>query len=211
MVNDGKTKIKAVLLDLGQVLVKFDAGLLGKGYARYAKVFDEDMMTEYLLDSDNVNRYMEGKLTSSQFYMRTCKFFRLRIKYNEFYSIWNSIFYPYPEMEDIVRRIREKYPDIKLVLVSNTNETHYDFIKQEYEVLGLLDHCVVSHESGSIKPHPGIYNEALKAAGVISKEAFYTDDRPDLVDAARVMGIRAYLFTGHEKFRKDLAKCGVEV
>jgi HAD superfamily hydrolase (TIGR01509 family) len=104
-----------------------------------------------------------------------------------------------------------KYPDIKLVLVSNTNETHFDFIKREYKVLESLDHCVVSHESGSIKPHPGIYSDALKAAGVISKEAFYTDDRQDLIDAARVMGMRAHLFTDHEKFLKDLAKCGVEV
>jgi hypothetical protein len=94
MANAETPGVKAVLLDLGQVLVKFDAGLLGKGYAGYAKSFKEERMTEYLLDSDNVNRYMQGKLTSSQFYMRTCREFRLRIKYPEFYRIWNSIFPP---------------------------------------------------------------------------------------------------------------------
>ncbi|MGD2279449.1 MAG: HAD-IA family hydrolase, partial [Candidatus Omnitrophota bacterium] len=117
----------------------------------------------------------------------------------------------YPEMEKIIKELKDKYPGVKLVLISNTNEAHYDFIKEKYEILKLMDKCVVSHELGRQKPHPDIFNKAMRLAGSIPKETFYTDDRPDLVSAARVMGIRAFDFTGHDSLRENLSKCGIEV
>ena len=202
--------IKAIVFDLGNVLIKFDPALLTRGFSEYGKV-DEKKMTEYLLESDNINRYMAGKITSSQFYTRTKKIFRIKISYREFYEVWNSVFHPYPEMEDMVRAIREKYPEIKLVLLSNTNEEHYEFLEKEYGILEVFDECVVSHEVRRIKPHPDIFQEALRLAGSLPRETFYTDDRKDLIEAARVMGLRAYQFVGHEELRKHLAKFGIEV
>lgn len=203
-------QIKAIFFDLGNVIVRFDATILEKEYAPYSKV-DSSKFVDYILDSDNVNRYMEGKLTSSQFYSKTCRLFKMKIGFNEFYRIWNSIFYPYPEMEEIVKTIRKKYMGIKLILISNTNEMHYEFLKREYKILGLMDASIVSHKIGRQKPHPDIFTRALKAAGTKSKETFYTDDRPELIDAARVMGIRAFTFTDPGNLRKQLSKYEIHI
>jgi putative hydrolase of the HAD superfamily len=202
--------IKAILFDLGNVIIRFDASILEKNYSTYGKI-DEGKFVDYLLESENINRYMEGKITSNQFYEKTRRYFKMDVNFNEFYRIWNSMFYPYPEMEEIIRSIKKSYPDIKLVLISNTNEAHYDYIKEKYDILRSLDALVVSHELGRQKPHPDIFNEAMRLAGSIPKNTFYTDDRPELVEAARIMGIRAFQFTGHNLLRDQLAKCGVDV
>ncbi|MFH1306011.1 MAG: HAD family phosphatase [Candidatus Omnitrophota bacterium] len=203
-------KIKTIFFDLGNVIVKLDPMVLEREYAARGRVKEGEVI-EYFMDSDEINRYAEGKLTSSQFYNRTRRRFKMDIKYNDFYRLWNEIFLPYPEMEDIIRNLKKGYPDIKLILVSNTNESHFDFVKDKYNILDLLDAHVASHELGAQKPRPKIFQEALRIAGSLPKETFYTDDREDLIDAAKVMGIRAFHFTGHTGLREHLAEFGVNV
>ena len=202
--------IKAILFDLGNVIIKFDLSVLEKEYSAYGKLAEGEF-ADFMMGAgqDLIDRYMEGKITSSQFYNKTKRMFKLDITFTDFYRIWNSMFYHYPEMEHLVRKIREKYPHVKLVLVSNTNEAHYNYLKENYDILDLLDGMIVSHEFGRQKPDRSIYTEALRLAGSIPKETFYTDDRPELVEAAREMGIRAFHFTGHDEFRAQIAKSGI--
>jgi glucose-1-phosphatase len=205
-----KKTVRTILFDLGNVIIRFDPELLDKGYSGHSRL-KAAKFTDYVMDSDNVNRYMEGKLTSSRFYSRTKKLFKLDISYGDFYRVWNGIFMPYPEMEEILRAVKRGYPEIKLVLVSNTNMAHFDFLKEEYDILDIFDAAVVSHEVGRQKPHPDIFKKALAAFKSLPKETFYTDDRLDLIEAARTMGIRAYHFTDHQKLRSDLSKFNINV
>lgn len=203
-------KVKAIFFDLGNVIVNFDPEILEEGYSRFGNI-EKGKVVEYLLESKNVERYMEGRLTASQFYSKTRRLFKLKIKFGEFYELWNSIFIPNPEMEEIVKKIKEKYPEIKIVLVSNTNYEHFEFIKENYKVMELFDAHVVSHEVGKCKPDSSIFQEALKLSGTLPKDTFYTDDRADLIEAARIMGLRAFLFTGHLELKQQLAKYGIDV
>jgi len=200
--------IKAILFDLGNVLVKYDLGILEKKCAEYCKG-REKKFVEYVAASDNMRKYMKGKLTSSQFYNMTRRIFRMKIKYSEFCGMWNSIFYPYPEMENAVRVIRSKYPELKMVIVSDTNEIHYEFLRKKYPFLDLMDAHVVSHEVGRIKPHSAMFTTALRVSGSLAGETFYTDDRGELIAAARVMGIHAFQFTDHINLEENLAKFGI--
>ncbi len=208
--SEGKPGIKTMFFDLGKVIVNYDPGILVEGYRKYGKV-DEKKYIDYLWGSKDANGYMEGKITSSHFYMRTKRTFRLKIKYNEFYEVWNSMFWPYPEVEDIIRKVKNKYPDIKLVLVSNTNEAHFDFIRATYDILDVFDEFIVSHKVGKQKPHAKIFTEALKAAGNPPKETFYTDDMEKFILSARSMGIRAFQFTGHRDLLSVLEKLNIRL
>ena len=203
-----KIEIKTMFFDLGKVIVNYDTDLLVEGYNKYGKV-DKNKYFDYLWNSRDSNWYMEGKITSSQFYMRTKREFKLKISYNEFYEVWNCMFSPYPEVEEIIRNIKEKNPKIRLVLVSNTNEAHFDFIRSEYDVLNVFDEFVVSHKVGKQKPRQKIFTEALKAGKNPAKETFYTDDIEKFIQAARSMGIRAFQFTGHEDLQSTLSKLNI--
>ena len=98
-------KVKAIFFDLGNVIVNFDPEILEEGYSRFGNI-EKGKVVEYLLESKNVERYMEGRLTASQFYSKTRRLFKLKIKFGEFYELWNSIFIPNPEMEEIVKKIK---------------------------------------------------------------------------------------------------------
>jgi len=203
-------EIKTILFDLGNVIVKVNPEVLVEGFKKCGKVVPERVI-DYFMDSDNVNKYMEGKITSSQFFSKTRRFFRLDIKYREFYDLWNKVLEPYPEMEEIIRNLKKNYPDINMILVSNTNEVHYDFVREKYKILDLLDGHITSHEEGMQKPDPEIFVRALKLADTLPKETFYTDDREDLISAARTMGIRAFQFHDHHQFQAQLAKFNIKI
>lgn len=205
---DDEKKVKAVFFDLGNVIVRFDVGILSNilfpGDTQKA-----DEIEKFVMDSPDMNRYMEGELTSSRFYSRVKKRFNLKLGYRDFYEAWNGIFFPYPEVEEIIRSLKEKYPEIKLVLVSNTNETHFNFIEKEYDIITLFDEKILSHEVGCQKPDNEIFSKALAASDTLPRDTFYTDDRADLIEAARVMGLRAFQFISHDKLRSDLARVNI--
>jgi putative hydrolase of the HAD superfamily len=203
-------KIETIFFDLGNVLVKYDTSILVEGYGRYGTVTHEDF-TRFLHSSREANGYMEGKINSSVFYTRTKRLFDLDVKFAEFYDVWNSMFWGYPEMEKAVRNIKEKHSDIRLVLLSNTNEAHFDFIRREYAFLDLFDHYIVSHEVGYQKPHRRIYRAALKVGINPAARSFYTDDMPRFIKAAREMGMHAYQFTGYEDLRTIFKRFNIEI
>ncbi|MBF0494174.1 MAG: HAD family phosphatase [Candidatus Omnitrophica bacterium] len=205
------TNIKAIFFDLGKVVVQYDVKTLVKGYSKYAKMPGEEELGEYMMKSYQGMAYMTGRMTSSVFYTRTKKYFKMRVGYNNFYEVWNSMFFHDPEMEKYMRDIKAKYPELVFILVSDTNPGHFEFIQKEYPILELMDHFVLSYEIGELKPDPKMYTTALRLAKVLPKEAVYFDDRADLIKSARSMGIRAFQFTTCESARTALVKLGIEV
>ena len=70
---------------------------------------------------------------------------------------------------------------------------------------------VTSFEAKSMKPDNKIYEVAVEKAGVLPREIFFTDDKPENVQAAQAAGLEAVLFTTATELLRDLAKRGVAV
>ncbi|MDD4957222.1 MAG: HAD hydrolase-like protein [Candidatus Omnitrophica bacterium] len=206
----GKERPGVIFFDLGNVIVKVHEDKLEEGYSRHAKFKPGDIL-EYFRTSREVKSYAEGKISSSQFFARTRRRFRMDVKFGEFYGIWNGIFSPEPGTEDVIRGIRSAYPDVKLVLVSDTNEAHFEYIKVTYPVLNMFDGYVLSYKVGKLKPHHAMFTEALRVAGSKPRDSFYTDDREDLIAAARVMGIKAFVFVDAPTLKRDLSRLGFDL
>lgn len=202
--------IKSIFFDLGNVLVKYDLAIMLKGYIKHGCDPKRDI-SSYIMESNTGKKYMEGRIDSSRFYRESCRRLNIDISFDDFYRVWNSMFFPYPEMEDIIKKLKEKYPGVSLILISDTNEGHFNFIRKNYEFLDLMDHYVLSYEVGRMKPNRKIYREAIKTSGALAKDIFYTDDRLDLVEAARTLGLKAHQFTGHENLLSQLSKFGITV
>jgi putative hydrolase of the HAD superfamily len=116
--------------------------------------------------------------------------------------IWNDIFFETPlnkKIQDFLIGVKGKY---KLVMISNINETHFEFLKKKMPIFGKFDKLILSYEVGFRKPAVEIYDAALKAAGVKNSSAFYIDDRQDLIEAASGLGIKGITFNGEEALKK---------
>jgi glucose-1-phosphatase len=197
--------IKALALDLGNVLVKVDHHRFCRRLAElagltpgevYARVFASD------LESD----YDTGRLTSEEFHRRVAAHFGVALPFPQFSFWWSDIFEPMEGMADLVGRLAGRYP---LYLLSNTNALHFTVIRENYPLLQHFQSFILSYEVGSRKPEPGIYQALIRKTGLAPGQCLFVDDKLPFVAAAREQGLQSWHFTSPGEFVGCLQRHGL--
>ncbi len=206
----GKANIEAIIFDLGNVLLDFNHKIAA---ARISKFTDlaPDAIYNLFFDSELTGNFEEGKISPLNFYNQVKEKLQLDLDYDGFVPIWNEIF-TLSEKNRTVNYIASLLKkDYKLAVLSNINALHYRYIKNNFSVFNNFDNVFTSFEMKAKKPDPEIYQKALGALGVSPEKAFYTDDRPELIEKARELGIKSFVFTGAEKLSQDLKSIGINI
>ncbi len=192
-------KIKAILFDLGKVLLFFNFDPAFKRLAKHAGVTAKDI-ENYFIQSGIEVLYDGGKITSYRFYSKIKKALGLRLTFRQFERIWNDIFTPNRPMIRLLEKLSGRY---RTVLISNTNAMHYTHVKKKYAFMKNFDRHILSYQERSRKPDDRIYNIASKACRAKPHEIFYIDDRHDLTDAARELGFNVFTYrNNHDQLLK---------
>lgn len=202
-----KNRYDAIICDLGNVLINFDHRIAVEKILCCTHKKEEDIYSLFF-DSPLTELYEEGRISSREFFHRVKEFLELDMDYDSFLPIWNEIFFEVPvnlKIRDLLRKIK---PDYKLVMVSNLNETHFEFLKKKMAIFGEFDRLVLSYEVGFRKPAPEIYKVALDAANTIPSKTLYIDDRRDLIEAAIRLGIDGIVFDGEPGFERVAMELG---
>ncbi|QRN96112.1 HAD family phosphatase [Archangium violaceum] len=199
------TPPRAVILDLGNVLVFHDNALLFRRLGARAGLSPAE--TESRLASGlgwtAANR---GLLGAEGIRRDVCGSLGVDLPSEEFNTLWSSHFTLH---EAVLPRVEGLVGRVKLVLLSNTNVLHAAFLRPKLPVLERFDSLVLSCEVGSVKPEPGIYKEALRRAGCEPRDVAFFDDMPEFVQAANALGIRGHVFTTAEAFDAQLKALGL--
>ena len=201
----GKT-IKAVLLDLGNVIVPVD---FSRCHAAFGEVcsFPPEEIPGRLRPTGLVERFETGRITPEDFVREVCGILNLRVSYPQFWAIWSSIFLPQTLIpESLIEGLRRRQ---RLLLLSNTNAIHFAMVQERYPLLRHFDDYVLSFQVGAMKPSPAIYREAIARAGCRPEECFFTDDIGKFVEAAQREGIDAVQFQSREQLEAELEARGV--
>ncbi len=188
------------------MLVPFDYNRLWRGLAQYSALSEQEM-AQCFQESQLPMLYESGKLSSESFYREMSSLFKITLPYQSFCAAWSSIFdhdstVDLPFLSSLAR-------DYVLVLVSNTNEIHFDFMQQHYPVLRAFHHFALSYRVGVTKPGKEIYVAALNMAHVDANEAFYADDIKSYVDAALGLGFRAAQVKNKEELVGAMSRNGI--
>ncbi|MBF5043002.1 HAD family phosphatase [Aggregicoccus sp. 17bor-14] len=195
---------RAVLLDLGNVLAFHDNGLLFRRLGARAGLAPDE--AERRLMGAGWTAANRGELDGEGIREDVCRALGVSLPADEFFSLWNCHFTLHravlPRVERLVRQVR-------VVLLSNTNVLHVQYLKPLLPVLERFHALVLSCEVGSVKPEPAIYREALARAGCEAHEAAFFDDIPEYVAAADALGIRGRLFTTAPAFEAQLTELGL--
>jgi glucose-1-phosphatase len=198
--------IKAIIFDLGRVIVPFD---FRRGYARLevlCGIAAADIPGR-IGATDLVQRFECGRIAPEDFVREIAAQLEMTISHAEFSEIWNSIFLPETLIpEDLLRALAERY---RLVLLSNTNYIHFEGIRVNYPLLRHFHAYILSYEVGAMKPAPEIYRRAITAAGCRPEECFFTDDILEYVEGARREGIDAVQFQSSAQIEEELRRRGV--
>jgi HAD superfamily hydrolase (TIGR01662 family) len=99
----------------------------------------------------------------------------------------------------------------RLGLISNTHRCLTSF-QSHFELEGLIAAAISSSQHGYMKPHPSIFEAALKLLDVTADQAVMVgDSRKQDIDGARRVGMRAVLVNRSSEARLDDAADGVPI
>ena len=198
----GKADKPVIVLDVGGVLVGVDLkpliGALLKnrgGKIAFPSLADVDKLFlpvqtgEASLDDvvPELNASLGVSLAPDEWHALSCSIFTGEI----------------PGMEEILRELKN---DFILVALTNTVEVHWTFLLKTYDILKLMDGCIVSYLEGVAKPDPAIYRAVVDRYCAGGLPFDHTDDLPEYVEAARRMGWRSEVFNGPWQFRNQVLR-----
>jgi FMN phosphatase YigB (HAD superfamily) len=183
--------IKAIILDLGKVVVPFDFNRAYAQFEAHCGIPAAEIPVR-LVDTGLYRRFESGLIGPHEFVKEITGHLGIQVGYEEFCAMWTSIFFRETLLsEEFLAMLARRY---RLVLLSNTNVIHFKMILASYPLMRHFHAMVLSYEVGEMKPAPGIYRKAIAVAGCSAEECFFTDDIPENVEAARAEGIDAVQF-----------------
>ncbi|HRY45776.1 MAG TPA: HAD-IA family hydrolase [Thermoanaerobaculia bacterium] len=193
---------RALLVDLGKVLVGFDHQVTCEKMSKATGVPAGRLRG--VLFGELEGDFDRGRLTPGAFF-RACeaRLGILPVPDETWIAAWRDIFTPLPEAIAALGRVR---PGIRRVLVSNTNVLHWEGVLSVFRPDALLDDVVLSFRVGATKPEPAFWDAALAAAGCGPAACVYADDRPELVAAASALGIPGFVVDSPASLARGLAR-----
>lgn len=146
-----------------------------------------------------------GEIDSGEFWRR----FEARTGIKVERNWWAECFKPTRD-EPTFALVRELALGARTVCGTNTIDCHHA-INEKLSMYEPFHAVYASHIMHRSKPDPLFWREILESEGVAPERAFFTDDSPKNVEAARALGLRAFLYTDAASLRKDLLSVGAPV
>jgi putative hydrolase of the HAD superfamily len=195
--------IRSILFDLGNVLVPFDIHRAYNALSLHSGLQQDEVATR-IKDSGLYPLYESGQCETEDFRNRFSELLGLNYSQHEFREMWNSIFLPETATsEELILDLKQRY---RLVLLSNTNELHFGWLREKYPILDHFDAYTLSYEVKAMKPDERIFAAAVANAKCEPGECFFTDDIEPYIEGARRYGIDAEQFSSEETLRDHLRR-----
>jgi len=200
------TAPRTLIFDLGGVLVDVRPREMLQRLAREAGCTPEQLET-ILLDPQLLHPLELGHLTPEQYFQRLTARVPLRLAFQEFVQAWNSILSENASHMQMFQQLSDRYT---VVVLTNTNIVHDQFIRQTWPVFERAHHWIASYEVGLRKPDLAIFRLALQQANAEPASTVYVDDLEEHVQSARRLGVSAIRFTEPMRLADELRVLGVE-
>jgi glucose-1-phosphatase len=198
--------IAALAFDLGNVLVKVDHLRFCRGLAELIGLPPQEIYAAVFLSRLEPG-YDCGRISSREFHRRLQARFRLDLPFPRFRDLWNDIFDPLEDMEEVVARLARRYP---LYLLSNTNPLHFRYVRERFaSLLKYFRALILSYRVGSRKPEAAIFQALLREVGLPPARILYIEDKEDFVAAAQTHGLTAWIFVSPQDFKERLSVAGL--
>ncbi len=181
--------IEAIIFDFGDVFINLDK----EATSRKLKEMDIDRLPESI--SAKNKEYEQGFITSDEI----SEYYRAQfpnLKQDDFLNSWNSILLEFPEYRfKFIQKLSEE-KDFKLILLSNTNENHINYIKSNVPFFPEFQECFdafyLSHEIGLRKPDPEIFEFIMNKHDLKPENCLFIDDTKENTDIADRLGFNTW-------------------
>jgi len=200
------TEIRTLFLDIGGVL-------LTDGWDQHAR---ERAATKFKLDLSEMetrhhltfDTYEEGKITLEEYLDRVVFYEKRPFTPTQFRRFMFAQSKPYPEMIELVRRLKARH-GLKIVVVSNEARELNSHRIRKFKLDKFVD-CFISSSFVHVrKPDADIFRLALDIAQAAARRVLYIENTPMFVKIAEGMGIRSIFHIDYKSTCAKLASFGL--
>jgi glucose-1-phosphatase len=196
---------KAVVFDLGKVLVDFDYLIAArKVAARSTKSLGD--LAFFLSASPLIIQYECGAITRQGFFEQIRDAVGFQGTMEEFGGYFADIFTEIPQMIALHAELRRR--GVPTYIFSNTNDLAIEHIELNFPFFKNFDGYIYSCEVGAMKPDAKIYAAMEIMCGRKGEDIVYLDDRAENVAGGVTRGWQAILHETPEKSRAAIEKLG---
>jgi len=182
--------IKALIFDFGNVFLNLD---LEKAIQDTFELLEIESLSDELLSFNYL--YEQGLITTEEFLEFYQDNFPKPSK-QDLIQLWNSMLKDLPQhrLAFIQKLAAEK--KYKLILLSNTNELHINWVKENISTYETFKNCFdafyLSHEIGLRKPDRAIFEFILNNNQLVAKDCLFIDDTKEHILGASKLGIHTW-------------------
>jgi putative hydrolase of the HAD superfamily len=200
--------ITTLFLDIGGVLLT-DGWSYGASIMA-AKKFDLDVEELNKRHTEALDTYENGKFTLEEFLDRIVFYEKRSFTPAQFRKFMFAQSKPFPEMIELVRRLKTRY-GLKIVVVSNEGRELNEYRIHKFKLDVFVDFFISSCFVRLRKPDADIFRVALDTVRVPAKQVIYIENTPMFVQTAEGLGIRSIFHMDYKTTRAKLASLGLEV
>ena len=202
------SKLRAIIFDIGRVLVRVDVARAMQGLASGSSLTPSELWSAIEKDP-RWSDWQEGRIAPHDWYLHLAQRLGGGLSFEQFTEAWNRALDPAPIHNDaLFEKLSKRY---RLGLLSNTDPIHVRHLEATYSFFAFFPARIYSCAVGASKPNPLIYRQALRAVKVRAEEALYIDDIAAYVEAAKQLGLGGIQFQSPAQLTSDLKTLGVEL
>lgn len=194
--------IQMVVLDLGNVLLRFDmmrfaqraAALSGQSVAAISQRYGSGPLKA---------AYERGETTETAFFQEMAAWLGCgERRIPELQNAWADVFEPLSGAVSGLEMIRAQYP---LWIFSDTNPTHLRHFRTRFPWIFSADRFVPSYEFHCLKSEPGCFEALLEIISVPARTILFADDLDGNVQRAAAACLQTQIFTDWPQLLRRLA------
>ncbi|MDO5981201.1 HAD family hydrolase [Flavivirga spongiicola] len=185
--------IKTIIFDFGNVFINLDI----EGATQQAlKTFEIESFSEEMIAFNSF--YEQGLISTDEFLEFYTENFP-KLSNDELIDVWNFILKDFPEHRlDFLKQLKSD-SNYKLILLSNTNSLHINWIKKQIPIYEEFKSCFdafyLSHEIQLRKPNQDIFEFVLSDNKLNAEECLFIDDNTDNINTAKSLGLKTWNIT----------------
>ncbi|MDD7887428.1 HAD family phosphatase [Flavivirga sp. 57AJ16] len=182
--------VKTIIFDFGNVFINLDI----EGAIKHTlKTFKIESFSKEMIAFNGF--YEQGLISTDTFLGFYTKNFP-KLSNDELIDVWNFMLKDFPVHRlDFLKRLKSN-SNYKLILLSNTNSLHINWIKKHIPIYEEFKSCFdafyLSHEIHLRKPNQDIFEFVLSENKLNANECLFIDDNADNINTAKSLGFKTW-------------------
>lgn len=181
---------RAVVFDLGKVLIDFDYGILARRMAPQSAI-PADAILAVVNQTPLLHRYETGLMSDREFFEAVVAATGFRGGETEFLAWFGDIFTEIGPMVALQQALVGR--GVPTYVFSNTNAQAIRHVRQSFPFYRQFTGEVLSYEVRSMKPDTRIYEAVEAVSGFSGEDLLYLDDRSENIAAGAGRGWQAWI------------------